>query len=349
MWFLLTDTSSRNRLRNSPTLISNGIQALFEAADCDALLLYDCCHSANTAITPAKSWRRTTELIAACGFEGIAAEVGEHSFTNALIEVLALSSSGSSFSASQLHIKIVQQLKKWSPLPTRDELGKFVRDSFGRPVMEPQRRRTPVYCNLTPDGGQKPIILPCIPHGPIAESFPSALGGGSPRGSTSFTQIVSMTALSPPVIMRTNVFSSNEAVARNPHMVITVKMVDEVVAGQQDPNFDAWLEWLRSAPPDADRIGINVAENAHQHLKDGYGESLPCSRQREELQSEISGHGTSSLNAEQTRKAKEIINIGVCPCCQQSKAQVSSSAQLKIKSLNSSLVPNRNKWCMCSV
>ena len=328
--FLLTDTRSRNRQRNSPALISNGIQALFEAADCDALLLYDCCHSANTAITPAKSLRGATELIVACGFEGIAAEVGEHSFTNALIEVLALSSSGSSFSASQLHIRIVQQLKKWSPLPTRDSFGKFVRDSFGRPVMEPQRRQTPVYCNLTPDGGPKAIMLPCIPHGPTAENFPPPLGGGSSGGPTSFTQIVSMTALSPPVIIGTNISSSNKAVARNPHMVITVKLVDEVIAGQRDPNFDAWLEWLRSAPSDAGRIGINVAGNTHQHLKDGSGESFPCSRQREELQSEISGQRTSSSNAEQTKKTKEIINIGARRRCRLSKAQVSSFAQLKL-------------------
>ena len=109
--------------------------------------------------------------------------------------------------------------------------------------------------------------------------------------------------------MGTNVCSSNEAVARNPHMVITVKIIDEVVAGQQDPNFDAWLEWLRSAPPDADRIGINVAENAHQCLKDGGGESLPCSGQGEELQSEISGRRTSSLNEEQAGK-KKALSVG---------------------------------------
>lgn len=223
-------------------MTSNGIQSLFEAADCDVLILYDCCHSADTAIVPAHSLRGSTELIAACGFEAIAAEVGEHSFTNALIEVLVLCSSMSSFSVSQLHGRIIQQLKNWRPSPKQDESGRFVRDPHGRLVMEPQRRRTPVYCNLTHEGGRKQIMLSCMPLAPAVESFTPPLNN----------QSMSM-GISPAIVTYPEP-PSNGAASTNIDMIITVKMASEVVDGRQEADFDAWLEWLRSAPPEATQL-----------------------------------------------------------------------------------------------
>jgi hypothetical protein len=72
-------------------------------------------------MVPAHSSQGATEATAECGFEGIAAEVGGHSFTDALIDILVLASFGASFSASQLHCRVIEQLKNWKPLPARDE------------------------------------------------------------------------------------------------------------------------------------------------------------------------------------------------------------------------------------
>jgi hypothetical protein len=207
-------------------------------------------------MAPAHSSRGATELIAACGFEGIAAEVGEHSFTNALIDVLVLASSQAPFSASQLHSKVIQRLKNWKPSPTRDETGRFIQDRYGGIVLEPQRRKTPVYCNLVHDGARKSIMLSKMPP-PVLEDFPIPLDSGY----SFFEPNLSMTTNGSQPIVVDHTALLNQAVARHHDVIITVKIVDEVVAGQRMPSYDAWLEWLRSAPEEAARIGINIAES----------------------------------------------------------------------------------------
>jgi hypothetical protein len=274
-------------------LRSNGIQSLLEAVNCDTLLLYDCCHSADTAIAPAHSSRAATELIAACGFEGVAPEVGEHSFTNALIEVLILSASKGPFLISQLHRMVIQRLKNWEPSPIRDETGKFVLDPHGRLVMEPQRRRTPVYCNLTQDSSRKPIMLACIPQAPRTGSLaPPPSCGPSFIGKT--LSIATTSSLAP---VPNQGAPSKESMSRNPDIIMTIKMVDEVVAGQH-PNVDALVEWMRSAPREIDQIGISLAENSFVHAEDSQDELLPCRSQQEEPQTGRAWNTTFLLTEE---------------------------------------------------
>jgi hypothetical protein len=81
---------------------------MLEEADADVVLLCDCCYS--TAIPTTDSQQRNNkvmEAITACGYETIAAEVGDHSFTKALTHILAIASKGLPFTISELHTRVV--------------------------------------------------------------------------------------------------------------------------------------------------------------------------------------------------------------------------------------------------
>lgn len=58
---------------------------MLEEAECDVLILLDCCAAASSG---GNHGRGVTEVIAACGFEVFAPGVGEHSFTRSLIDEL---------------------------------------------------------------------------------------------------------------------------------------------------------------------------------------------------------------------------------------------------------------------
>jgi hypothetical protein len=90
----------------------SSIQSLFNDALSDVLILLDCCAAASSVST---SGNGTNETIAACGFEGIAAPPGPHSFTNTLVEVLDERKSMPYLSVSLLHAKVLFQLKRKTP------------------------------------------------------------------------------------------------------------------------------------------------------------------------------------------------------------------------------------------
>jgi len=69
----------------------------------------DCCNSAATATSEANN-QMASRKYCSCGYEAIASEVGEHSFTNALIETLAAASKGVPFSVGELHCRILNRL-----------------------------------------------------------------------------------------------------------------------------------------------------------------------------------------------------------------------------------------------
>lgn len=247
-----------NRSRNSPTLPASGVQSLFEGTWCDALLLYDSCHSATEAITNTASSSGVTELVAACGFESKAAEVDEHSFSNALAQALVVSSQGPPFSVAELHSRTLLQLKNWTPAPMRDDQGRFLHDEDGRPLLDPQRRRTPVHVNLTHEGRRRHILLAPfpkrahdgeilsnpLPRPVLTEALAVALG--SKDSSTSSVSIRSTT--------------SGE---RNAELVISVKLRNDLPAVDGEMMTQAWVDWLRSAPPEAeDLIEISVKEHS---------------------------------------------------------------------------------------
>ena len=133
---------------------------MFEEADADVVLLYDCCNSAaTTASSSFRGNKGVTEAISACGYETSAPEVGEHSFSNALTEILAATCKGPPFSIAELHSRVLNRLKCWAPCLVKDGDGKFKQDHAGRLQIECQPRRTPIYSILCESEPRRSVLL----------------------------------------------------------------------------------------------------------------------------------------------------------------------------------------------
>ena len=128
-------------------------QVSLEDTKSDVLILLDCCHAGGSSGDAAKG---TKEVIAACGFETWAPGVGDHSFTKSLIEELKYLSTGSSFSASSLHHRILDRLKHWSPIYNAERLS--VQDPEGR-FRDAERRKCPVYISLNKETMRRSIEI----------------------------------------------------------------------------------------------------------------------------------------------------------------------------------------------
>jgi hypothetical protein len=132
---------------------SGGIQAFFEQSGSDALLIYDACHSAETAISrDSRSPQSITELIAACGFQTTAPGVGDHSLTHTLTKELRhLRTGDRPFSVSELFSRVLTRLKH---TPSREE------------------RTTTVHTTLTWEASGRCIMLEPLIHIPSPREYP---------------------------------------------------------------------------------------------------------------------------------------------------------------------------------
>ncbi|TGO60848.1 hypothetical protein BCON_0032g00430 [Botryotinia convoluta] len=135
-----------------PRMPSNSIQTLLEESKSDALLLYDTCHSASTAISLNPPAGSVTELIAACGFETIT-RTGNNSFTSAFIRELSSAATQGAVSVSELYNRVL----------TRQ------RNSPNR-----KRNATPVRCTLVSDGDRISIMLEPLLPPPVTASHQSS-------------------------------------------------------------------------------------------------------------------------------------------------------------------------------
>ncbi|KAG4439647.1 hypothetical protein IFR05_004844 [Cadophora sp. M221] len=242
-----------NRKAITPSLPSAGIQSKFEEADADVLLLYDCCNSAVTAASSsAQLHRGSTEAIAACGYEAIAPEVGPHSFSNALSEVLALASKGQPFSIAELHTRVLTRLKCWTPSFIKDEKGKRREDKAGKLVFEKQQRCTPIYTIICEAQPRRSIIL--APLKKLATE---------PETSSSTSSQSTASPLSHPVDPLTLSESSDvsdharkrkrsiDDAIECPQVLITVRM-DTCRPG----DMETWKKCIRNFPPEARGVKI---------------------------------------------------------------------------------------------
>lgn len=144
------------------------------------MLLYDCCNAAaTTASSSYRGHKGVTEVIAACGYESIAPEVGKHSFSNALTETLAAASKGQPISVAELHARVLSRLKCWTPSFVKDKEGRFTQDEAGRLKHEIQPRRTPIYGILCETEPRRSIAL-----GPLKIKYPQSNGCELPSSST---------------------------------------------------------------------------------------------------------------------------------------------------------------------
>ncbi|KAH7395585.1 hypothetical protein BKA64DRAFT_745783 [Cadophora sp. MPI-SDFR-AT-0126] len=242
-----------NRQLNSPSLPSGGIQSMFEEADAHVLLLYDCCNSAATAASSSNQRHKgVTEVIAACGYETIAPEVGEHSFSNALAEVLAAASKGKPFSVAELHTKILTRLKCWTPSFVKDDKGKRKEDQAGRLLFERQPRRTPIYSIICETEPRRSIIL-----------APLSLGAKEGEASSSTTAHRTASSSSDPA----GPSSPGFLFGSDRHAKKRKRPIDEVIQYPQvllairldkhELDMEAWKECLlRQLPPEAKDVKI---------------------------------------------------------------------------------------------
>ncbi|KAL8638996.1 MAG: hypothetical protein Q9226_008935 [Calogaya cf. arnoldii] len=219
-----------NQRQGAATLQWSSIQTMLEEAECDVLVLLDCCAAASSGGSHGKG---VTELIAACGFEAFAPGVGEDSFTRSLIEELKyLSQRCEAITTALLHNKVLARIKKsWNPRYSSNG--------------SQERRKTPIHIHLSDDTKQRciklaPLRLATVtalsPHSLQASSSPSS--GPSTSASEDVDMIdsqgTSQTSLSE--VWPDEVFES-------PKVLISVALQED-----QRLNAEDWLEWLKSIP-----------------------------------------------------------------------------------------------------
>jgi len=254
---LLITNADMIRNRNDPYIVvpSGGIQSMLEEADADVILLCDCCYS--TAIPTTDSQQRNNkvmEAITACGYETIAAEVGDHSFTKALTHILAIASKGLPFTISELHTRVVSKLKCWTPELLKGEDGNYVDTAENRLLFEQQHRRTPIFTVVSRANPTRSIVL--APLGMLYPS-PSDSGGESFRDSKGKSPQASM-----------EIDDAGEGPSNDQQSCKRKRPIDDegrypfiLLAARLEKRYDkqSWLEWVRNAPDDVKDIHIEGA------------------------------------------------------------------------------------------
>jgi len=224
---------------------------MLEEADADVLLLLDCCHSAAVPTTDCQ--QRTggvVEVIAACGYETIAAEVDQHSFTKALTDILAMASKGLPFSIGELHSRVLSRLKCWTPQLATDGEGNYIENAEGRLLYERQPRRTPIYSILCETRPRRSIVLGSLLD--TTSSSSSDYNQETPSMNSSSTT-------SPPLSDSDDECKSSTGTSfptaqgfgdRDPQVLLAIRLDSDIF------DLEAWIEWVRNAPPEAKDIRI---------------------------------------------------------------------------------------------
>lgn len=231
---------------------SSLIQAILAECASDVLLLCDCCHAAPT--DAGVTGRGVTEVLAACGFEAIAAEVGKDSFTNALTEEL-----GTSWHAPitiiELHCRLIQRLRNYKPGIAKDDSGKRMYDKNNNPIWERPRRRTPTYGMLTNEKRRRSIILtPLLPLQTSPESGLTGLDDLTPHG---------WLFGSPP---RKRSRYQAEDDGPNCQSTPQARVLLSIRVSTPDFDIEAWKDWIRDLPPDGTDIQIDSAYDSFSTL-----------------------------------------------------------------------------------
>jgi hypothetical protein len=218
---------------------------MLEEADADVLLLFDCCHSA--AVPTTDSQQRSTgvmEVISACGYDEIAPEVDEHSFTKALTHTLAIASKGLPFSVGHLHSRTLSKLKCWSPALLKQG-GKYVENAQGRLLYEHQPRKTPVYSIICETNPRRSIILEPMPPSPdFSKSGSEHNPPNSSDGSSGSSCLDDHDECSSRKRKRPHEDDKHSQI------LLAVRLTNGTI------NHNTWVDWLRAAPPEARDIRL---------------------------------------------------------------------------------------------
>ncbi|KAL9585910.1 MAG: hypothetical protein Q9212_001227, partial [Teloschistes hypoglaucus] len=239
-----------NRKPGASTVQWSSIQTMLEEAQCDVLVLLDCCAAASSGGNAGKG---VTEVIAACGFEALAPGVGLHSFTTNLTEELRyLAQSKINFTTAFLHNTVLARLKNsWNPRYATNE--------------KQERRRTPIYIHLADGGKQRCIELGALPrstghsYSPAStmQSVPSAQSS-APSTSQSSSEDVDMLGLED--ISQISV-SSDGLDFREPQVLISVALEGEQMLRTSD-----WFQWLKDFPAVARSVHVQGVYKSNSTL-----------------------------------------------------------------------------------
>ncbi|KAL8706246.1 MAG: hypothetical protein Q9201_000683 [Fulgogasparrea decipioides] len=239
-----------NQQPGAATVQWSSVQTMLEEAECDVLVLLDCCAAASSGGNTGKG---VTKVIAACGFEAFAPGVGQHSFTSSLTEELKyLGQSKSSFTTAFLHNKVLARLKKsWIPRYANDE--------------NRERRRTPIYIHLADGGKQRCIELGSMRHSarspvlsnPRSESSTQPL---VPSTSSSNSEDIDMLGLD-----QVSQTSLNED-RLGPEFALPQVLISVALEGEQLLHTNDWLDWLGSFPAVARSVHVEGVYRSHPTL-----------------------------------------------------------------------------------
>ena len=201
------------------------------------MFLYDCCHSIHAG--SGSTAFGVKEALAAGGFETVAAEVGEHSFTHLLTNELGRATTqGRAISVSDLHGYMLAGFRDYTPRFLKDSRGKLLLDNNKRPRFEPPRRRTPVHYFIS----QKRESIVLVPLRPAVVT---------PQQSMKPPPLQD-----PPPAAPTDAESTNsgfiEITARQfPQVILSVRL-----ESSESPDATEWLDWLMEAPSGAEEIKV---------------------------------------------------------------------------------------------
>jgi hypothetical protein len=186
------------------------------------------CHQSNTSVT---------EVIAACASEAFAAEVDEHSFTNALINTLALASKGPPFSVAELNSPIISRLRTWTPSLLVDDDGNIREDADGEYIFERQPRRTPIYNILCESKNRRSIII-------------------TPRTYSTLNSTASSSGICPSPYVAVATPGSKKRKISDEEQIQWPQIILSIRLDSADLEIDTWREYIRSLPAEAKEIKI---------------------------------------------------------------------------------------------
>jgi len=292
-------------------MAAGGVQAVFEEAHADALLLYDSCHSAHPAIN--SSGHGVTEVIAAAGFELQAPTVGRDSFTHALIQALTQACRGTPFSATKLHEMALRWLKCRTRDHLRDQHGDIWTDPSGRPALQRTPTSTPVHCFLTEERPHRGIMLAPLPLRP-SETRASIHSTSSSDAST--LPLNSQTSSDSHVSSTTDL--SDDLMSGTTNILLSVRLENDYFQDDNAGNVWTWREWIRNIPPGARAVKVEAIYQSASTLvlvsmPIAFWDALPDNPAYSFVGFVTSENGASTLQyilqdpVEHTRKMKKLI------------------------------------------
>ena len=217
--------------------------------DADVLLLFDSCQAVPQAFD--SRGKGVVSAITATGFEpgavGVAAEVGSSSFTYSLIQVLGKLSlpdqqrqDAPPVSDVSLHSLLITELKKSVVSLEKHRDGRFKRDQNGHHLIEPFRKRTPIYQFLSRNKEPRPIRF-CPLKKETSHSQSATIRSGFDNHTLNSLPL--SVHSSPQPIVDTVV----------PEVLVCARLTPDSL---EDADVDSWARWIRSIPGEAGDVAI---------------------------------------------------------------------------------------------